>query len=373
MRTGMLSFLCAGVLCAVTSVAQARDNPEPEKGASVVFNSAVPLMVFEISRPFDDQPILVGGRLIGRTPSPSGVIVPNGVFWAIEPSEAHFGDEDLKRLAESIREFRVPGLRLMARSRITDSGLQHLGKLDCLEYLDLSSLTVTDQSMRTIGTLTNLRCLRLVCLDGVSEKGLENLGKLPHLVQLELGGLPVTDDTIARFAAAAPQLEALGISGDQITPLGIQKLGALKELRCLDLRGVRITKADATVLGGLKKLVFLDLKGTSLDDGSLEDLSRLKRLRTLILSFNADISDAGVRHLETLQALTSLELRGTSVTWRAVEFLEDRIPDVNIEHDRRGWADEQYIGVAVLALVVVSYVLLRIKFGRKKARSGDST
>ena len=66
-------------------------------------------------------------------------------------------------------------------------------------------------------------------------------------------------------------------------------------------------------------------------DAGLEALSGLKKLESLMIV--ANLTDAGIRHLEKLTNLTTYKLLGTKVTLAGIDRLHQALPRCRIEWD----------------------------------------
>jgi len=94
----------------------------------------------------------------------------------------------------------------LSDTRVTDGGLQHLRGLTRLEVLWLSCAPITDDGLHDLKGLTELRTLRLSATQ-VTLLGLKHLRELPKLEELYLDGTQVTDEDIEELQAALPNCE----------------------------------------------------------------------------------------------------------------------------------------------------------------------
>ena len=86
---------------------------------------------------------------------------------------------------------------------------------------------------------------------------------------------------------------------------------------------------------GLKHLVQLPLRDLSadlidLDDNALAEIAKITTLERLTISGSGRVTDAGLRHLGTLQKLTSLDVNRTKATAKGVADLQTAIPKCKI-------------------------------------------
>jgi hypothetical protein len=101
-----------------------------------------------------------------------------------------------------------PNLRklgLIGGQKLTDKGLEHIGKLRALEYLSLRNEVVTAD-------------------------GLKHLARLPNLKTLHLWGLPLTKEN-ATALAGCPALERLELRSVTVSPEAVTPLKGLPRLK----------------------------------------------------------------------------------------------------------------------------------------------
>ncbi len=118
------------------------------------------------------------------------------------------------------------------------------------------------------------------------DKTLENLSKLRFLRQLAIHGGAVTDEGL-KYLIDYPQLESFVVSCPEI-PAQVPQI----------------------------------------TDKGLESIAKTKISRLFIA--RAAITDAGLKHLETMTTLRSLTLRDTDVTTEAMESLEKALPALRV-------------------------------------------
>ena len=180
-------------------------------------------------------------------------------------SNGHFKDEDVKLL----KEFRhLTALSLDHSSFVTSAGLRELSSLKNLTWLDLSFIQVTDEDLKNLSGLTNLKSLFLVN-SNISEFGLKELKDLKNLTILDVSSY------------MAPT--------SRITDASLKELIGLKRLAVLKLMNIRITDAGVKELRNLTELTTLEVHCGDITDAGLKELGELKNLTTLHL-FNLDSS-----------------------------------------------------------------------------------
>lgn len=120
-------------------------------------------------------------------------VVPGGPDWLRE--KVHFQRMDL---------FDEPISLDFEGLQTTDDTLRSVGWLTNVERLYLNDAQIGDAGLRHLGGLTNVKRLML---DGtrVSDHGLEYLTGMTRLQQLDLNGTQVTPAGVARLKQALPQ------------------------------------------------------------------------------------------------------------------------------------------------------------------------
>jgi Leucine-rich repeat (LRR) protein len=210
-------------------------------------------------------------------------------------------DQGLKRLAgmTQLRELSFAG-------HVTDTGLKALAAFQQLRTLDLADSGISDAGLKELGALRQLEVLRLNRTK-VTGSGFRSLASLPALRELRLGGCALTDAGLKELAGVT-QLQSLGLANTRITDAGMKHLAALTELQALILGG-SVTDAGLKELVPLKQLRTLDLGYIEITDAGLTDVAALTQLTELDLG--GSITDAGLKKLTALKQLTSLTLAGT--------------------------------------------------------------
>ena len=208
-------------------------------------------------------------------------------------------DEDFALLKE------LPGLRDLSlyQTGISDDHLQHLAKLEHLQFL-------------------------MICGANVKGPGIKSLANLPILTEMHISASPLNDGA-AQALSQCTQLSTLGVSG---TPIGNDDLihfQRLPQLRQLYLNATAITDDGLKHLKQMPQLCFLGLVQTTITDDGLAHLKQLEQLENLNLG-GTQITDAGLVHLESLKHLNNLGLQNTKVTDAGVARLQQKLPNCEI-------------------------------------------
>jgi len=162
--------------------------------------------------------------------------------------------------------------------------------------LDFIGFDLTDADLKRLTGLRELKEINLRYNSKVSDTGLKELARLENLEMLFLPGTAVTDKGLIELAPLK-KLRTLGLLSVKVTDAGLKKLPHLKALRYLSLSGTQVTDAGLPALDRFEKLEVLSLCGTKVTDAGLPTLAKLKNLRELNLQLT-DVSAAGVERLQ---------------------------------------------------------------------------
>jgi len=175
--------------------------------------------------------------------------------------------------------------------------LRALPKLQTLS-LDGTNPKVSDEGLKLIGTLTQLKWLGLHRA-GITDEGLVHLKRLNNLAYLSLSGCKIDGSGLRH-----------------IEHLPIQSLG----LNYTDLRAPNLEH-----LAGMKSLEALSVMNTSITDEGLIHIRALTNLRELGIELTS-IGDGGLVHLEGLTSLKELRAHKTNVTKEGLAKLKQALP-----------------------------------------------
>jgi hypothetical protein len=204
----------------------------------------------------------------------------------------------------------------VARTRITDAGLVHIGRLARLRRLHLGGTAITDAGLEELLGLTYLEWLNV---EGtrVTREGLTKLGRLPNLKTVD-------SDLKQARKHAIEQIEHWGgsISKDKMR-------GGI--VRAVHLSHTEFGDDRVSVLSGLPDLEELNLAGTRITDAGLAGLNVCPKLQDLILSATA-VSDDGIASLTELRNLRRVNLYRTKVTHEGIRELRLAFPGIKITY-----------------------------------------
>lgn len=187
---------------------------------------------------------------------------------------------------------------------VTDEGLRQLRGLDNIAALTLVDLQVTDAGLEHVAKLKNLQMLDLIGVD-ISVAGLEQLSLLRNLQRVQLQQTQLRDHNLA-VLRQFPRLTSVLIDDSLATETGI------------------------AALRGCPQLVQLDL--IEANDKTVDNLSGWVGLESLHV-IGSDVTDASVPALTSLNGLTSLYLRDTSISDEGLAELQQALPNCRITSD----------------------------------------
>jgi hypothetical protein len=239
---------------------------------------------------------------IGKLLKEKGVTVTEskGAVTAVAvPDKAKLTDQEFAQIGRLIH---LKTLDL--NNCLDDARLAQLTSLGELETLQTNLAQITDDGLKPLAKLQNLRNLKSFHPgSSFSGAGLGHLAELPHLERLTVAGsLAFNDEGMAAVAKLA-RLQEFRTWHAGATDDGVKKLTALKNLKSLTL-GQRLTykvpacPTDATIaiIADLKSLEALQLSEARLTYKALLQLKGLSALKKLTLE-GIDIPKADVERL----------------------------------------------------------------------------
>jgi Leucine-rich repeat (LRR) protein len=211
----------------------------------------------------------------------------------------------------------------------TDEGIKYIAPLVKMEELWLDfNKNLTDKTMTAISGMKELRVLRFYGAK-ITDAGLEQIQDLTKLKELLLGKSLVSDSglkVIGRFS----ELKELDLQFTKITDEGMPNLSNLKGLNWLAIPGTKVSGKGLECISKLTGLKFLDLKYTRIDDAGLANVENLTNLESLDIS-NTKVTDTGLKHLSKLKKIKCLYLEGLPITNEGVKALNSLSSLTDIE------------------------------------------
>jgi Leucine-rich repeat (LRR) protein len=110
-------------------------------------------------------------------------------------------------------------------TRITDQGLEHLGRLTSLNILNLKNVNITDQGLPHLESLSKLTSLTIEG-SSITDDGLRTIGNFSSLISLNVGGNPAISDRGLGHLHGLAKLEGISLSGTKISADGVLALDA---------------------------------------------------------------------------------------------------------------------------------------------------
>lgn len=203
---------------------------------------------------------------------------------------------------------------------LTDDTLPLLAKLTDLEELNTDGIMVTDDGLKVLATLPNLRGMSFFHPSWGSKefvgKGVVHFATMPKLERLTIAGSPFNDEGMAAVGKLT-QLTSFSTWHTFQTEAGNQHLLQLTKLKSLRL-GQRLRKYDGKP------------NQPSLSDETLDILAQMKSLETLGLD-EARLSHAALAKLKTLPNLKKLTLERIEISSEDLEQLKKDLPHVAID------------------------------------------
>ena len=168
---------------------------------------------------------------------------------------------------------------------------------------------MTDEGLRHLSGLSQLRILSIGGSDYITDDGLRHLSGLSTLQNLAIRFTGVTGDGLQHISRL-PNLKILFLDGSRIDSEGIRHLGALPRLESLAYRESQVTDADMeAIVLTLPKLVELNLERN-------ERLSKL--------------TDTAIEHLREMN-LRTLNVSGTKITSSSLAKLRAALPNCEVK------------------------------------------
>lgn len=180
-------------------------------------------------------------------------------------------------------------------------GLTTLTNLTSLSTIR-GSIDITDAAFDSITQFHKLEALNLENTT-VSAKGLASLSTLKKLNRLTLARTPTSDE-------------------------GLKTLKDVKQLRHLNVESTNVTAEGLKHLG---KLESIWLGGDKIGDAAVAEVARCETLRFLSITHERTaVTDAGLRYLEDLPSLRSLQIYCRQVTPNGIAALQRKKPKLLI-------------------------------------------
>jgi hypothetical protein len=198
-----------------------------------------------------------------------------------------------------------PELLKAEQDELALAAITAIGKCKELEVVDLTHLGVRNEWYEQLRGLNSVTEFRVSPSNPhrpftPNDEALKVIGSLHSLVHLEIGGTTVTDEGV-RHLRNLSNLKTLDISVSVDDPFGkngLWALGELNSLRNLTL-SCEVTDEGMRWLSDMKHLEALTLFSAHLSDESVKTLGQLQNLRKLRFG-DIGITDEGLKNLQEL-------------------------------------------------------------------------
>lgn len=207
--------------------------------------------------------------------------------------ECGIGNPGLTELA-ALAQLRLLDLRNCPE--LTNEGLQQLLALKGLKVLRLAGFQIDNATLKLVGQFPALTGVTIEDA-AIDDAGLEPLGRLP-LEEINLGRCYRVTDEGLRIVEPLANLRQFGIRDIPLTGEGLKYLQGKNKLTRLKLSGTGVEDAAVRQLATFVQLERLELRQTAVTDAAVDSLALLKNLRYLDL-FQTGITDAGAQRLAT--------------------------------------------------------------------------
>lgn len=229
---------------------------------------------------------------------------------------------DVYPLSKTLTYFRsIVYVQIFIVSLFSSTIFKHLRQL-CRACVDIAHLSITDcpsitdMSMKSVGTLKQLRVLNLADCLLISDLGIKSLCDGPctnRLRELNLTNcMRISDSSINHLTRRCKRLAYLKLCFlENITETGLEFLSQLENLICIDLTGTQSSDASLKTLGQSGQLRSVTLSSCRLitDLGLTKFATSCTYLQTLNLSFCTQLTDNAIRSMAfCCKYLTSLNI-----------------------------------------------------------------
>lgn len=195
------------------------------------------------------------------------------------------GDYELRDDLRPLLKLKADDIDYLNLSKlpISDSQTKYLRHLTGLQRLDLEGADISDEALKDIGTLKQLKSLS-ISKTLINGSGFKYLTGLIELAELQAGFINLKESNLASLLKLK-RLRSLKLAATQITEESTKYVGKIQSLEHLKLSSNnRINDRAIANLVGLSNLALLNLRDTGVTIASVESLIKMKNLRTLELS-----------------------------------------------------------------------------------------
>ncbi|MGH9875811.1 MAG: hypothetical protein ACRD9S_25440, partial [Pyrinomonadaceae bacterium] len=221
---------------------------------------------------------------------------------------------------------------------ITSAGFKHLKGLNQIRILKFEETAVNDDAVAVIKDMKKLQIFGATDVKGITDKGIKLLQQLPKVHTMELRGTSVTDATVA-ILSKYPRMHCYDLAQSQVTEKGLENLKNYTNVHSLAIDGKQASETGLRfVKNGLPLFQEIYLYGPDINDAFMSRAkTTLNGLAELNL-FGTGVTDEGLKHLQEVKTLTALRIAAAKVSPEAIDRLRQALPNVAIAvSGEAGW------------------------------------
>lgn len=229
-------------------------------------------------------------------------------------------DDDLFLILRELTPLRALEIH---ETMLTEQGLKHLDTLTQLRHLQFDYLS--GEGLRHIAKIPSLRVLRLFWANISRGRDFAPLADLPILEELVLHNLKLNGAAL-RHLSGISSLRKLSLD-QQLNPAALKQLGQMTQLEELNLWITDPPKSEWLLHLTPLQLRSLSLKSTDLSGSGIHHLAQLQNLEGLDVR-RCDLNDQDLEMLGQIEGLKDLHLQGNRINGEALKHL---IPLTSLE------------------------------------------
>lgn len=172
---------------------------------------------------------------------------------------------------------------------------------------DANEFPLTDKQLSLLAKMPNIYLLKLARTD-LTDSGVEYLKGMKHLKSLDMRCTLVTSKGVSKACRYFPELVNLNLAKNTLDDTCIPAISKLKFLHSLNLSSCNQRGNHLELLAGLGNLTGLDLCNNKISDRQIKKLAGVKSLEELDLMDNP-ITYTGLKELKPLKNLKKITLR----------------------------------------------------------------
>ena len=250
----------------------------------------------------------------------------------------------LKKLGAQVRETGGVVTQVNVKcDAFTDADFQTLGRVKTIKDLTISGKTITDT---TLGSLTSLTELERLSTDGIqlTDDGFKHFAAFQKLKSLAFFHPAFRSEKFngsgLAHLKALPNLEKLTFAGSTAGDVALEAIGQLTQLKEFRTWHTAQTQAGNPHLVKLTNLTSLRIgqrlpsygkeSPISFDESTLATLAQTKTLASLELT-EARLSAKIIPHLKALPKLSRLKIETVDISAADVDAIKAALPDVKVD------------------------------------------